>query len=459
MPGSRIYDVVVLGPDVGGAAAAALCARRGLRTLLAPMTKVAAARESEGFLLPAAHPMIVPLRQLSAAMPALDELGLGADLLRQAAATQGGFQILGDKLRLSLPQDPARRKAELFRELSAAQAAEAEQGFDALEQLGKPWDAFLTDPPPWPPRGFFEKRRVRKFVPPSPVLPEGLIGECLRALAPFAATLVGDSAPEATAREASALLRSPLRLWGGTGQLHELLRERLSAGGGEVTQDETTSVRLERKSALLQMDGAEVRAACLVFACGAEQIARLLEGGGKIEAKLAEESALPAARKVSLAHFVVRGEALPLPLEEAALLLGQEGGPLVISALPARKARGDGRGEKVLTVARVNEVEFEDGAGFLKSVRAALEPVLPFFERHILHEEADVSPAAGHRILRPHEDADAIGLRPSTDAHDRVMFASSATYPGFGLEGQFLAARAAADQALALSGRKTISAT
>jgi hypothetical protein len=110
-------------------------------------------------------------------------------------------------------------------------------------------------------------------------------------------------------------------------------------------------------------------------------------------------------------------------------------------------------------VARVNEVDFEDGAGFLKSVRAALDPVLPFFDRHILHELADVSPAAGHRILRPHEDADAIGLRPSTEAHDRVMFASAATYPGFGLEGQFLAARAAADQALALSGRKTISAT
>jgi len=459
MPGSRIYDVVVVGPDVGGAAAAALCARRGLRTVLAPMTKVAAARESEGWLLPAAHPMIVPLRQLSAAMPSLDELGLGADLLRQAAATQGGFQILGDRLRLSLPADLSKRKAELSRELPPAQAADAERDFEALEELGKPWDAFLADPPPWPPRGFFEKRRVRKFVPPSPHLPEGLIGECLRALAPFAATLVGDSAPEATAREASALLRSPLRLWGGTGQLHELLRERLTAGGGEVTQDQTTQVRFERKGAVLQMDGAEVRAACVVFACGAEEMAKLLDGGGKVEAKLNEESALPASRKVSLAHFVVRGEALPLPLEEAALLLGPEGGPLVISALPARKARGEAKGEKVLTVARVTEVDFEDGAGFLKSVRAALEPVLPFFERHILHELADVSPAAGHRILKPHEDADPIGLRPATDAHDRVMFASAATYPGFGLEGQLLAARAAADQALALSGKKKISAT
>jgi hypothetical protein len=290
-------------------------------------------------------------------------------------------------------------------------------------------------------------------------LPEGLVGEWLRALAPFAATLVGDSAPEATAREAAALLRSPLRLWGGAGQLVELLRERLVAGGGEVTQDPASQVRLERKGALLQMDGAEVRAACLVFACRAEEIARLLEGGGRVEQKLAEESALPASRKVSLAHFVVRNEALPLPLEEAALLLGQEGGPLVIAALPARKARGEAPSEKVLTVARVSDEGFADGAALLKSVRAALDPVLPFFERHIVHELADVSPVPGHALLRPHEDADAIGVRPFTDAHDRVMFASAATYPGFGLEGQLLAARAAADQALALAGRKTISAT
>src|SRR5450432_1153437 len=191
MSSSRVYDVVVLGPDVGGAVAAALSARRGLRTLLVPMAKVAGARESEGWLLPAAHPMIVPLRQMSAAAGSLDEVGLGADLLRQAAATtQGGFQILGEKLRLSLPAEKARRKAELWRELAGVQAAEAENAFDALEELGKPWDAFLAEPPPWPPRGYFEKRRVRKIHPQSPVLPEGLIGDCLRALAPFTATLV-----------------------------------------------------------------------------------------------------------------------------------------------------------------------------------------------------------------------------------------------------------------------------
>src|SRR5205823_3068245 len=155
---------------------------------------VAVARESEGWLLPSAHPMVPPLRQLSSAVGALDEVGLGSDLQRLAGGA-GGFQILSEKLRLSLPADPQRRRAELRRELSDVGAAETEAALDLLERLGRPWDAFLAEPPPWPPRGFFEKRRVRKVVPQPPPLPEGPVGQWLAALTPFAANLVGDSAP------------------------------------------------------------------------------------------------------------------------------------------------------------------------------------------------------------------------------------------------------------------------
>lgn len=155
--GRRLYDAVVLGPDVGGAAAGALLARRGLRVLLAPLGPAAAARESGGWLLPAAHPMVPPLRQLPGATGTLDELGLGQDLQRVAAPTDGAFQLLGDKLRLSLPNDLLRRRAELLRELPADEAAQAEAGLDALERLGRPWDAFLLQAPPMPARGFFER--------------------------------------------------------------------------------------------------------------------------------------------------------------------------------------------------------------------------------------------------------------------------------------------------------------
>jgi hypothetical protein len=455
----RVYDVAVLGPDVGGAAAAALSARRGLRTLLAPMAPVSAARESEGWLLPSAHPLIPPLRQLSGAAGSLDELGLGPDLQRQASSTPSAFQILSDKLRLSLPADPRRRKSELRRELSDVSAAEAEAALDALEQLGRPWDPFLSEPPPWPARGFFEKRRARKIHPPAPQLPEGLVGTWLLALAPFAASLVGESAPEAFAREAAALLRAPLRLYGGAAQLAELLRKKAQEAGGDIVTDDAADLRLEGKGVVFTIAGAAVRASCVILSCSPERVAALVQGGGRIERKIAEEAALPVERKVSLAHFVVRAQGLPLALEEAALLLGPPPAPLIISALPARRARGETSGERLLTVGRVSDAGFSDAEGLLQSVRAALEPVLPFFDRHIVHQSADVNPVQGHLLLRPHDDGEPIGLRPLSEAHERVLFASASTYPGFGLEGQILAARGAADKALALSGRKSVSAT
>lgn len=454
----HVYDVAVLGPDVGGAAAAAILSRKGLRALLAPMTPVSAARESEGWLLPAAHPMIPPLRQLSGAVGVLDEVGLGADLQRQAASTQGGFQILTDKLRLSLPAEPGRRRDELHRELSDITAAEAEAALDSLDRLGRAWDPFLIEPPPWPPRGFFEKRKVHKVAPPPPQLPEGLVGDCLAALAPFAASLVGESAPEATAREAAALLRAPLRLWGGPAQLADLLRKKASESGGDIIDGPVEHLRLDRKEVTFLLNGSEVHASCVVLACGAERIAALAQGGGRLEKKMVEEAALPVARKVTLAHYVVEGDGLPQALEEAALLLGHPMGPLVISALPARRVKADGKEARLLTVARISDAGFSDEQGLLQSVRAALEPVLPFFDRHVVHQAADLNPPQSHAILRPHDDVEPIGLRPISEAHDRVFFASSATYPGFGLEGQMLAARAASGHALALSGRKTVSA-
>ena len=132
-------------------------------------------------------------------------------------------------------------------------------------------------------------------------------------------------------------------------------------------------------------------------------------------------------------------------------------GPLMLSSLPARKLRGETAGERLLTVARISDAGFSDEVALLSSIRAALEPVLPFFDGHLVYQAGDVNPAQPHLILRAQDDL--MGLRPVSEASERILFASAATYPGFGLEGQILAARAASAQALALSGRKSVSAT
>jgi phytoene dehydrogenase-like protein len=455
----RLYDVAVIGSDPGGAATAAILSRRGLRVLLAadgPLT----AKESDGWVLPGATPVVPSLRQLPGAAPVLDDLGLAQELLRQSAGAAGGLQILGESLRLSLPGDSARRREELRRELPDDWSA-VETGLDALETLSKTWDAFVQEPPPLPARGFFERRKLRKILPyPPPDLPEGFVEEALQALAPFCASLAGDTAPEAAARQAATLLRTPLRLWGGAGQVWELVRNKAEASGTHVLAGRCARLRVERRGATFELEGAEVRANVIALAISPSRIAELCEGGGRVERNLVEETSLVVARKVALAHFVVRPEAIPQGLEEAALLYSANG-PALVACHPARRARGEARPEKLLTFCQPVDAADVDGARLISTARKALEPVLPFFERHIVHEAADLEPLQGQRLLRPHEGihSEPIGVRPVSDAHERVVFASREVYPGFGLEGSLLAARACASHALDLSGRKQVAAT
>jgi phytoene dehydrogenase-like protein len=457
--GKRVYDVAVIGPDLGGAATAALIARRGMRVLLAPLSLPAVSREQNGWLIPAAHSLLPPMRQLSGATPAIDDLGLAQDLQRQITPASSALQLLGDKLRLTLPNDLSRRREELGRELPEAEAQQAEAELDSLELLGRTWDAFLVEPPPYPARGFFERRRLHKILPHPPELPSGLVGEVLGAVAPFAASLVGDSAPEAAARQAAALVRAPLRLWGGQAQIAELLRKKALEAGADLFPEACSSLRLDRKGVGFLLGGSEMRVGTVVLACSGEEVAKLCEGGEREEQKLAVEAHLPVARKVVLAHFVVHPDGMPLALEEAALLLGHPAGPLLISVVPARRARGETAGERLMTVARVVPAGDSDGDALLASVRSALEPVLPFFEHHIVHQSADMDPALPHPLFAPHEDAHPVGLRPVSETHERALFASAAVYPGFGIEGAFLAARGCFDQAVSLSGKRTVTAT
>jgi hypothetical protein len=238
------------------------------------------------------------------------------------------------------------------------------------------------------------------------------------------------------------------------------LRNKCAAAGGDVIHEGSAdSLRVEKKNVVFQLGGGEVRASCVVLACSAERIAAMVQEGGRVERKIAEEAALPVERKITLAHYLVRPEGLPQALEDAALLLGNAMGPLLLTTQPARRARGESSGEKLLTVARVSDAGFSDPDGLLATVRATLEPIFPFFDRHLVHQTADVNPSQPHPILRTPEGSNPIGLRPISEASDQVLFASASTYPGFGLEGQILAGRAAAGQALALSGRKMVSAT
>src|SRR5207248_3176797 len=159
---------------------------------------------------------------------------------------------------------------------------------------------------------------------------------------------------------------------------------------GDWSSDVCSSdLRVERRGASFELEGAEVRANVIVLATSPPRIAELCQGGGRIERNVVEESALAVSGKVGLAHFVVRAEAIPQGLEEASLLFTGDGAGL-LACHPARRARGEMRSERLLTLCRTVDPADTDGAALIASARKALEPVLPFFDRHIVHETFDL---------------------------------------------------------------------
>src|SRR5271167_1879550 len=81
-PSARVYDAIVLGPSLGGAFAAALLARRGLRVLWAEHGGPGAAYAHEGFLFPTRAVPLPPPRALPPLEEALTELCLTTQVSR-----------------------------------------------------------------------------------------------------------------------------------------------------------------------------------------------------------------------------------------------------------------------------------------------------------------------------------------------------------------------------------------
>src|SRR5271165_5127903 len=125
-PSSRVYDAIVLGPALGGAFAAALLARRGLRVLWAEQGGPPAAYPHQGFLWPT-HALPLPLpRAVPLLEDALTELGLTTRVSRALRPLVPALQLVLPRHRLDLPLDDARRLAECTREFGKSGAHVAE---------------------------------------------------------------------------------------------------------------------------------------------------------------------------------------------------------------------------------------------------------------------------------------------------------------------------------------------
>src|SRR6266542_6802546 len=339
----RLYDVCVIGSQLGGAVAGALLARRGYRVLHVDHDGLGGSYEDGGYLLPYAPAVFPSPRLLPAADAALAELGLTTDIVRQLEPCAPDLQILLPRHRVDVGHDAPRRLAELKREWPR-DADRLQVGFEALSKLFDASAPFMRSVPPLPPSGFGERRAVSKAIkfaasaPGSPRLAvdeanafEGIddhpLVTALGVAQRFLSYQDGKPSPLATTRLLGAVLRGSHRLAGGHAALREAVRRKISESRGDTLGGDDERAVAER----LDVEGGRVTAVRLagstnawvarvfIGASDAPALRRLLRDGeadGKT-AKLLDE--VRPVRQLLTVNLVVKTAALPPALGETVL--------------------------------------------------------------------------------------------------------------------------------------------
>jgi phytoene dehydrogenase-like protein len=502
----RLYDVCVIGSQLGGAVAGALLARRGYRVLHVDHDGLGGSYEDGGYVLPYAPAIFPSPRLLPAADAALSELGLTTDLVRQLEPCAPDLQILLPRHRVDIGHDAPRRLMELKREWPA-EADRLQVGFDALSKLFDASAPFMRSLPPLPPSGFGERRAVSKamkFAASAPSGGQGPVDEAnafagleghplVSALAlaqRFLSYQEGAPAPLSTTRLLGATLRGSYRLAGGHAALRETVRRKIAESRGDTLggeEDRAVADRLDvegGKVAAVRLAGSTNAWVARVFigATDAPALRRLFKDGeadGKTARVLAE---VTPTRQLLAINLVVKTAALPPALGETVLALRDAGGPdtvdnaVLVQVLPARRDKGKGTtelvpDERVLCAGGFVPADAREGgdehlAALGRQIRDAVADAVPFFERHLLRESLPILAAPkerrGSRML-PHplyqvEAEQALGVTglPFRSPLKNLVFAGREVVPGLGVEGEFHAGVQAAAAAQELLGKKEL---
>lgn len=455
-PGRHVYDVIVVGGQLGGILATALFARRGLQVLHVPHDGLCAPYTHGDVKLPFAPFLIPPIKAVPAFDETLHELGLTPAVSRALHLVP--LQLLEQDRWFELSHDEKRRGPELARVFGA----DAE-GFDELmrkaQAAGDASDSFFQSHPDLPPEGIFGrwkfKRQLARF--PGLGLDTPLPSDALvRKLATFVGS-VESPGPLGRARTLGRTLAGPAIFQGGREGLWQVIADRARELGADVlASDEaierlvleggTTGVRLTKTDTIY-------RAGFVVAATDLDVLTRLVPE----KLRKAASKVLPtvAAQKALLTlNLVLPERALPRGLGALALVDAPalEGGALLLQVGPATKPD-----DRVMTLQVIAPIALRSGGepairALISQVHAALARVMPFTKPHLTLESTPWIDAV-HVVAGRAEVAPLFQLPPgawlgtaglsTSSPWKHVLLAGRQVLPGLGFEGEVLAAQRA----------------
>ncbi|BDG06153.1 NAD(P)-binding protein [Anaeromyxobacter oryzae] len=501
----RIYDVCIVGSQLGGIVAGALLARRGFRVLHVAHHDLGPTYSDAGYVLPWGPAAVPSPRFMPAAEAALAELGLATDVARALEPSEPDLQLLLPKHRVDVSRDVAILRTELRREWPN-EAEALEGGFAALTALFEFAGFFLKAAPPLPPEGFGERRTVKKALklastapnaPKDPVgvarpfvgLEEHELVQSLGIAHRFLTYLDGPPSPLSQVRLLGGALRGTHRLAFGQAMLRELIRKRIAesrgelrGGPGEPAAASALEIEGGRVAAVRLADSPDAHVArAFILATDAESARRLVPPGEADAKPVRVLSEIRARRRLFSLNLIVKQAALPPALGENVLALRDPAGgdgienAIFLQVLPARRDGKKGTAEAVADERVVCASAFlpaettarEDLVRSSARIREAVADAIPFFERHLVAESAPAlnAPAGlaeGARLLaHPLYETEldsTLGITglPVRGPWKNLFFAGREVIPGLGIEGEFFAGIQAAAHVAAALGRKDV---
>lgn len=501
MPSSS-YDLIVLGDDLAGLVAAALSARRGMRTLLLGLDERPARYALGPHKLPT-EPLVIagwPGRG-SGFDRAIRELNLEHTIKRKVRDARVAVQLVGPDQRIDVSADGQVLARELIRELPGDEPEAVAAAWNGAVEVSRAADPLLAGDAAFPAAGFWERREVAKVADRVAAdaaawwqrTSEALAGSPALALLRLPATIGDgclDPSPLAIARALDAWRTGAPTLRGDLDGLVELLLERLTSASGERRGGHAAEIGFGwSKATSVRTDaGDDLGVAQLVAALPIAEIVPLL--GKKAPKKLVEHAddlALAGWRYVL--NVVVDQSGVPEGMAPTVLAVVDPEQPLAgDNAFMIQVGEPDDSGRVVVTVAALLPAPpgADDGAlvepAWLEPSMARLreklldrlELVMPFIGEHVVlahspnearppfvpgnrgsHEPPKGLPVPMRRLWRGAvEHGAGVAALPYGTGVKNLTLCSGQVVPQLGLEGSFVAGWCASKIVCDQAGKK-----
>jgi len=482
---THTYDLIVLGDDLAGLIAAALCARRGLRVLVVETPSSPPEKYHVGGLTLPRAPLPFVGESSPAVRRVIGELNFIQTLKRRLLPLKPPLQVVLPDARIEISGDGDAMARELSRELPDERGA-LEAFFARAAEVSRVLEPVLGQDVAFPPEGFWERREIARSDARLPgadddLLPGVPAGHRARALCNLPAAFLCGADPRsmtaaAAARAFDLVRRGAARIEGGRDALRQMLLEKLEKQhAGEVMRGlPTTIITKWGKVSGIIIEGETVGCQSLIWSGPIGELGGLVDKPPK--RILAAQSAFRATAARYVLHVVLAEAGVPEGISPLALCVADPARPLVgDNALMITVEEPDDDARVLVTA--VANVALEDGddpathaAELRGKLLTRLEEILPFSLGHLLlvHSPNQALPPEGPEATEGKAPQFApellwssslpailgVGGLPYDAGIKGVIVASSQTLPGLGLEGAFAAGWCAARQASALSGKK-----